>query len=80
MGAPAQIEGFFYAPVDSLTAVPTLCRALRGRLPLGIVIVAPEAGRVEMASRYAQCLGAPVAIAAQTAGERRRDRGDPHGR
>ena len=36
----AQIEGFFYAPVDSLTAVPTLCRALRGRLPLGIVIVA----------------------------------------
>src|ERR1700732_2250879 len=29
----AQIEGFFYAPVDSLTAVPTLYRALRGRLP-----------------------------------------------
>ena len=58
----AQIEGFFYAPVDSLTAVPTLCRALRGRLPLGIVIVAPDAGRVEMVSRYAQCLGAPVAV------------------
>jgi ribose-phosphate pyrophosphokinase len=36
----ARIEGFFHGPVDSLTAVPTLCRALRGRLPLGIVIVA----------------------------------------
>jgi hypothetical protein len=36
----AQIEGFFHGPVDSLTAMPTLCRALRGRLPLGGVIVA----------------------------------------
>jgi ribose-phosphate pyrophosphokinase len=58
----AQIEGFFRAPVDSLTAVPTLCRALRGRLPSGAVIVAPDAGRVEMATRYAQCLGAPVVV------------------
>jgi ribose-phosphate pyrophosphokinase len=55
----SQIEGFFHAPADSLTAVPTLCHALRGRLPQGIVIVAPDAGRVAMASRYAQCLGAP---------------------
>ena len=30
-----QIEGFFHIPVDSLTAVPTLCQALRGRLPEG---------------------------------------------
>jgi hypothetical protein len=30
----AQIEGFFHVPVDSLTAVPTLCAALRGRLPV----------------------------------------------
>jgi ribose-phosphate pyrophosphokinase len=28
-----QIEGFFHAPVDSLTAVPTLCRTLRDRVP-----------------------------------------------
>lgn len=58
----AEIEGFFHAPVDSLTAVPTLCSALRGRLPSGIVIVAPDAWRVEMATRYAQCLGAPVVV------------------
>jgi phosphoribosylpyrophosphate synthetase len=25
-----QIEGFFHIPVDGLTAVPTLCNALRG--------------------------------------------------
>ena len=32
-----QIEGFFHAPVDSLTAVPTFCAALRDRLPADIV-------------------------------------------
>jgi ribose-phosphate pyrophosphokinase len=58
----AQIEGFFHAPVDSLTAVPTLCHALQDRLPSGIVIVAPDAARVEMATSYAQCLDAPVAV------------------
>jgi ribose-phosphate pyrophosphokinase len=33
----AQIEGVFHVPMDSLTAVPTLCAALRGRLPARIV-------------------------------------------
>src|SRR6202043_1027063 len=27
-----QIEGFFHVPVDSLTAVPTLCHALQSRV------------------------------------------------
>jgi ribose-phosphate pyrophosphokinase len=58
----AQIEGFFHAPVDSLTAVPALCGALRGRLPERVVIVAPDAGRVAMANCYAQCLGAPLVV------------------
>jgi ribose-phosphate pyrophosphokinase len=58
----AQIEGFFRAPVDSFTAVPTLCRASQGRLPPAIMVVAPDAGRVTMATRYAQCLGAPVVV------------------
>src|SRR5438094_451447 len=57
-----QIEGFFHAPVDSLTAVPTLCRALRDRLPAGFVVVSPDAGRVQLATQYAQCLGAPVIV------------------
>jgi ribose-phosphate pyrophosphokinase len=57
-----QIEGFFYAPVDCLTAVPTLCRALREALPEDPVVVAPDAGRMRMAARYAQCLTAPVIV------------------
>jgi ribose-phosphate pyrophosphokinase len=57
-----QIEGFFQIPVDSLTAVPTLSNALSGRLPKGVVVVSPDAGRVKMASEYAGRLGAPVAV------------------
>jgi len=57
-----QIEGFFHAPMDTLTAVPTLCRALRDRLPPDLVVVSPDVGRVRMATHYAQCLGAPVIV------------------
>jgi ribose-phosphate pyrophosphokinase len=57
-----QIEGFFHVPVDSLTAVPPLCRALRDRLPADLVVVSPDAGRVQLATNYAQCLGAPVIV------------------
>jgi ribose-phosphate pyrophosphokinase len=58
-----QIEGFLHAPVDSLTAVPTLCRALRDRVPDNLVVVSPDAGRVGMATRYAeQCLAASVVV------------------
>lgn len=39
-----QIEGFFRIPVDSLTAVPTLCEALRDRLPPDVVVVSPDTG------------------------------------
>jgi len=58
----AQIEGFFQIPVDSLTAVPALCRALRDRVPLGAVVVSPDNGRVSMATEYAHRLGCSVAI------------------
>jgi ribose-phosphate pyrophosphokinase len=57
-----QIEGFFQIPVDSLTAVPTLLNALSSRLPEGVVVVSPDAGRVKMATEYAQKLGASVAV------------------
>jgi ribose-phosphate pyrophosphokinase len=57
-----QIEGFFHAPVDSLTAVPALCRALQEKLPADVVVVSPDAGRAQLATRYAECLGAPVSI------------------
>ncbi len=57
-----QIEGFFRVPFDTLTAVPTLCEALRPRLPAGAIVVAPDAGRVKMATCYAERLGAPMAV------------------
>jgi ribose-phosphate pyrophosphokinase len=59
----AQVEGFFHVPVDSLTAVPLMCEALRDR-PLGreLVVVSPDAGRVPMATEYAARLGAPMAV------------------
>jgi ribose-phosphate pyrophosphokinase len=57
-----QIEGFFHVPVDSLTAVPTVCQALRDRLPPDVVVVSPDVGRVRMATRYAHCFGVPVVV------------------
>jgi ribose-phosphate pyrophosphokinase len=57
-----QIEGFFDIPVDNLTAVPTLCQALRGRLPQGVVVVSPDTGRVAMATDYANRLGSSVVV------------------
>ncbi|HMF35569.1 MAG TPA: ribose-phosphate pyrophosphokinase [Isosphaeraceae bacterium] len=58
----AQIEGFFHIPVDSLTAVPTLCQALRDRLTAGVVVVSPDTGRVAMATEYAHRLGTSVVV------------------
>lgn len=57
-----QIEGFFYVPVDSLTAVPVLCDALCRHLPPGVAVVAPDAGRVPLATQYALRLDAPVVV------------------
>ena len=57
-----QIEGFFRIPVDSLTAVPTLCQALQQRLPADVVVVSPDVGRVQMATEYAHRLGTSVVV------------------
>lgn len=58
----AQIEGFFHVPVDRLTATPTLCEALRNRLPDGTVVVSPDAGGVKLATAYARRLGTRVIV------------------
>ena len=57
-----QIEGFFPGPFDTLTAVPTLCAALRPDLPPRAVVVAPDAGRVKLATEYATRLDLPLAV------------------
>ena len=58
----AQIEGFFHIPVDSLSAVPVLCAALRDTLPAGTVVISPDEGRVKTATAYARLLGATVGL------------------
>lgn len=57
-----QTEGFFHIPVDTLTAVPTLCAAMCQYLPPGTVVVSPDEGRVKTAAEYARRLGSDVAV------------------
>lgn len=57
-----QIQGFFDGPVDHLTAMPVLVDYLRRHGDPDIVIVAPDAGRVKVASRYSQHLNADLAF------------------
>ena len=57
-----QIEGFFHIPVDNLSAPPTLCKTLEETLPDGIVVVAPDAGALRMATDYAHRLKGTVAV------------------
>jgi ribose-phosphate pyrophosphokinase len=58
----SQIEGFFHIPVDSLSAVPVLCDAIRSQVPAGTVVVSPDAGRVRMATHYAQRLDTSLIV------------------
>lgn len=57
-----QIQGFFDGPVDHLTALPVLVDYLRGLDDGDLVIVSPDAGRVNLAERYTNILGADLAI------------------
>jgi ribose-phosphate pyrophosphokinase len=57
-----QMEGFFHGPVDHLTAIPELCRALEDDLPPDAVIVSPDSGRVKMATEYARRLERPLVV------------------
>ena len=57
-----QIQGFFDGPVDHLTAMPVLVDYLTGYAPEELVIVAPDEGRAKVASRFAERLGADLAV------------------
>lgn len=57
-----QIQGFFDGPVDHLTAMPVLVDYLRSLGTEDLVVVSPDAGRVKVAERYANQLGASLAI------------------
>ncbi len=58
-----QIQGFFDGPVDHLTSMPVLVNYLRKEVPgNGLVVVAPDAGRVKVAERFGQHLGCDIAL------------------
>jgi ribose-phosphate pyrophosphokinase len=64
-----QIQGFFDVPFDHLTATPVLEGYLRQHVEekiSDIVVVAPDAGRVKVAERYSQHLGAELALVYKT--------------
>ncbi|HVX38602.1 MAG TPA: ribose-phosphate pyrophosphokinase [Gemmatimonadaceae bacterium] len=56
------LEGFFRIPVDNLSAVPLLARAIRDRVGDHAVVAAPDLGATRLATRYAAALQLPVAI------------------
>jgi ribose-phosphate pyrophosphokinase len=57
-----QIEGFFRIPIDNLSLVPTMCRALESHLADDTVIVSPDLGGVKRATELGERLGRPVAV------------------
>ena len=57
-----QIQGFFDGPVDHLTAMPVLVQYVKDHVGGDVVIVAPDAGRVKVAERFANHVGGELAI------------------
>ena len=59
----SQIQGFFDGPVDHLFAMPLLAQHVASRVPREeITVVSPDAGRVRVAEKWTDILGAPLAI------------------
>ncbi|GAB2830979.1 ribose-phosphate diphosphokinase [Streptomyces daliensis] len=58
-----QIQGFFDGPVDHLFALPILADYVGAKVDRDkLTVVSPDAGRVRVADRWADRLGAPLAI------------------
>ena len=59
----SQIQGFFDGPVDHLFALPLLAEYVASKYDTSeITVVSPDAGRVRVAERWTDVLGAPLAI------------------
>ncbi len=58
-----QIQGYFDGPVDHLWAMPLLIKHIRENTDSSrLTIVSPDAGRVKVADKWSDKLGAPIAI------------------
>jgi len=60
------VESLFDVPVEMLTAVPVLARALEKHIGEDTVIVAPDLGAVKLAEHYGSFLGKTVVIVRKT--------------
>jgi ribose-phosphate pyrophosphokinase len=60
------IEGFFDMPLDHLTAVPLLARAVTPLIGETTIVVAPDFGAVKLARAYANQLHVPMAFVHKT--------------
>jgi len=60
------VETLFDVPVELLTAVPVLARALEKHIGEDTVIVAPDLGAVKLAEHYGSVLGRTVVIVRKT--------------
>jgi ribose-phosphate pyrophosphokinase len=59
---PPQLQGFFRIPVDNLYALPVLGKAIQLMGLENLVVVSPDLGFAKQARKYANFLGAPLAI------------------
>lgn len=57
-----QIQGFFNVPVDHLTGLPLLVDYFKEKSLENLVIVSPDVGRVKMAKKFSDRIGATLAI------------------
>ncbi len=57
-----QIQGFFSKPVDHMTALLMLTQYFSDQGLEDLVVVAPDAGRVKLAKKFASKIGAELAI------------------
>ncbi|MGH3356350.1 MAG: ribose-phosphate diphosphokinase [Nocardioidaceae bacterium] len=68
----AQIQGFFDGPVDHLMALPILSGYVAERYPTdNLAVVSPDAGRIKVAERWSDRLGASLAFIHKTRNELR---------
>ncbi|HZD59938.1 MAG TPA: ribose-phosphate diphosphokinase [Anaerolineae bacterium] len=61
-----QIQGFFDVPVDHLTGLPILAGYFKSLNLEDLVVVSPDVGRVKVAKKYADRIGASLAILHKT--------------
>lgn len=61
-----QIQGFFDLPVDHLTSLPVLSGYFMEKNIEDFVVVSPDVGRVKLAKKFADKLGAQLAILHKT--------------